>query len=160
MTRINSAIFPVFLTDEHLLAEHREIKRIPTLFAKGTYHPSKIPPKFTLGKGHVLYFLDKPEFTFNRYNVIREECLRRGFNVEDYSSNWDSYAGFKGNKHINTYEEEILLRTRIIIRISESPKKCWHYQGQRISKEEAINLINIEELKREPIKELLSLHYK
>lgn len=141
MTRINSAIYPVFLTDEHLLAEHREIKRIPTLFAKGTYHPSKIPPKFTLGKGHVLYFLDKPAFTFDRYKLIREECLRRGFNIEDYSSNWDSYADFKGNEHIHTFEEKELLKERIIIRILESPKKYWHYQGQKISKAEAVRLL-------------------
>ena len=29
MTRINSAISVRRLTDEHLLAEHREIKRVP-----------------------------------------------------------------------------------------------------------------------------------
>lgn len=29
MTRINSAINVKYLTDEHLLAEHREIKRMP-----------------------------------------------------------------------------------------------------------------------------------
>jgi hypothetical protein len=34
MTRINSAIDPSRLTDEHLLAEHREIKRIVQNYLK------------------------------------------------------------------------------------------------------------------------------
>lgn len=34
MTRINSAINVKNLTDEHLLAEHREIKRLPALYLK------------------------------------------------------------------------------------------------------------------------------
>lgn len=34
MTRINSAISVRRLTDEHLLAEHREIKRLPACYLK------------------------------------------------------------------------------------------------------------------------------
>ena len=88
MTRINSAILPRNLTDEHLLAEHREIKRICT-FANMTY--KNAPKEFTLGTGHVLFFVDKPAFTLLRYNLLYIECIRRGFNVEDYSPNWLIY---------------------------------------------------------------------
>ena len=35
MTRVNVGIPPVELVDQHLLAEHREIKRIPNCVAKG-----------------------------------------------------------------------------------------------------------------------------
>ena len=140
MTRINSAISPVFLTDEHLLAEHREIKRLPVMFKKH-YDPSKTPNKFTLGKGHVLYFIDKPDFTLNRYNAVRKECLSRKFNIEDYSSNWDSYIGFKGKEHKHTSEEKFSLVERITERILNSPKQFWHYRGERISKEGAISLL-------------------
>jgi hypothetical protein len=34
MTRINTGIPPKELTDKHLLAEHREIKRIPNCIKK------------------------------------------------------------------------------------------------------------------------------
>ena len=62
MTRINAGIPVQQLNGKHLIAEHREIKRVPNLvrynIEKG--NPiSGIPPKFTLGKGHVKFFYDK-----------------------------------------------------------------------------------------------------
>ncbi len=61
MTRINIGVNVKCLTDEHLLAEHREIKRLPYCLDKAIKLGSinKIPDKFTLGKGHALFFLDK-----------------------------------------------------------------------------------------------------
>ena len=44
MTRINAGIKVENLSDQHLLAEHREIKRIPR-----TNFKSKPSSKFTLG---------------------------------------------------------------------------------------------------------------
>ena len=38
MTRINVGISPAELNDKHLIAEHREIKRIPNCVAKGKYN--------------------------------------------------------------------------------------------------------------------------
>ena len=49
MTRINVGIQPVELTDQHLIAEHREIKRIPNCVAKGKYNMEGVPDKFKLG---------------------------------------------------------------------------------------------------------------
>lgn len=90
MTRINSAISVRCLTDEHLLAEHREIKRLPDCFVKSYISGAlkRIPNKFCLGTGHVTFFLNKAQFTLDRYKQIHEECIRRGFNVPDYSENW------------------------------------------------------------------------
>ena len=50
MTRINSAISVNRLTDEHLLAEHREIKRMPYCLRKAIDSGSinKIPERFML----------------------------------------------------------------------------------------------------------------
>lgn len=56
MTRINSAINVELLTDEHLLAEHREIKRLPGLYKQRMISGKRfndIPIDFTLGKGHI-----------------------------------------------------------------------------------------------------------
>ena len=50
MTRINVAIPPAELTNKHLLAEHREIKRIPNCVSRGKYNLKNIPPVFKLGK--------------------------------------------------------------------------------------------------------------
>lgn len=65
MTRINSAIPVENLTDEHLMAEHREISRLPGCLLRAIKSGSinKVPKEFTLGKGHVTFFVDKSSFT-------------------------------------------------------------------------------------------------
>jgi len=146
MSRINSAIPLDFLTDEHLLAEHREIKRLPYCLSRALISGSinKIPPSFTLGPGHILFFLDKMKFTHLRYISLYEECLRRGFSVLNYSDNWNPWIN---TPYYKTYEpgemEFILLRNRIITRIMKSSKEFWHYHSERISKDDACNLFNL-----------------
>lgn len=145
MTRINCAISVKCLTDEHLLAEHREIKRMPSCFdkAKNSGALNRIPKKFCLGTGHVTFFLDKYCFTFNRYKQIYNECIRRGFNVGDYSTNWDNVVDDVYCKnYIATNEDRNILIQRISERILNSTKKCFHYNGNVITKENAIKILN------------------
>lgn len=82
MTRIN-LIDPVSLCDQHLLAEHRELTRIPNTIASGKakLDLKKIPPSYVLGTGHVCFFYDKLQFLLDRYTELHSECLERGFNV-------------------------------------------------------------------------------
>jgi len=85
MTRINAGIPPADLSDKHLLAEHREIKRIPNMVKSGRADLSKpIPDIFTLGKGHVRFFYNKLKYLRYRYEHIYIECKCRGFKVEQY----------------------------------------------------------------------------
>ena len=85
MTRINCGIPPAELSDKHLLAEHREIKRIPNCIAKGRYNLEGQPKEFTLGKGHVKFFYTRLLYLHKRYKEIYRECKYRGFKVEYYS---------------------------------------------------------------------------
>lgn len=144
MTRINLGIPVRNLTDEHLLAEHREIKRIPESYKASIRSGSinRIPNKFCLGKGHVLYFVDKPAYTFRRYLQLYRECLRRGFDVQLYSENWDCYPDemFYRDIRASSYNRNIIV-DRIIERIKSSPKKFFHYCGERITKRKAIKLL-------------------
>ena len=88
MTRIN--LIPVLeLTDEHLLAEHRELKRIPSLIQKWKVNFENIPEKFVLWTGHVKFFYDKLWFLKKRYIQLYEECKKRWFTVQDYIWNFD-----------------------------------------------------------------------
>ena len=89
MTRINVGILPQELTDKHLLAEHREIKRIPNIVSSGRAQLQNIPETFRLGVGHVKFFYDKLGYLLNRYKEIYKECTKRNFNVVDYSNCWD-----------------------------------------------------------------------
>ena len=90
MTRINVGIPPAKLTNQHLLAEHREIKRIPNCVAKGKYNMNGIPERFKLGTGHVKFFYNKLLYLKNRYIKLYEECINRGFNVQNYIGAWDN----------------------------------------------------------------------
>lgn len=148
MTRINSAIKVRMLTDEHLLAEHREIKRLPAVYKKRLESKkglADLPKEFTLGTGHVLFFINKPSFTLGRYLDIYNECIHRWFNVENYSSNWDVYKSEHNNliydNYIPSNQEYNLLVERITERLLGSKKPYWHYYGRQISKEEAVKLL-------------------
>ena len=90
MTRINVGVLPKELSDKHLIAEHREIKRIPNCIAKGKYNMDGIPKRFKLGTGHVKFFYNKLLYLKNRYIKLYEECINRGFNVQNYIGAWDN----------------------------------------------------------------------
>lgn len=86
MTRIN--VVPVEeLCDQHLLAEHRELTRIPNAVARGRFSLAGQPSDYKLGEGHVKFFFNKLQFLKVRYALLQAECTRRGFNV---SSRWPS----------------------------------------------------------------------
>jgi len=90
MTRINVGIPPAELVNQHLLAEHREIKRIPNCVAKGKYNMEGIPDQFKLGTGHVKFFYNKLLYLKYRYVRLYKECIKRGFNVQNYIKAWDN----------------------------------------------------------------------
>ena len=146
MTRINSAIPVHCLTDEHLLAEHREIKRLPYCLRRSLESSnslvSRIPKEFVLGRGHVTFFLDKMQFTLKRYQQLHEECLRRNFKVADYSNNWHGIEPKYMNDYTPSSVERSLLVERITQRLAESPKSCWHFAGRPITTEDAIEMLS------------------
>lgn len=122
MTRINCGIQPESLTDQHLLAEHREIKRLPQMYevwVKGK-RKNPIPPVFTLNTGHCCFFYNKGKYTLNRYRHIHQECLRRGFNVQDYSGNWDKYSPTDMGDYEESLGDKAILLERLETRIVES----------------------------------------
>lgn len=139
MTRINTGIRVRNLSDEHLLAEHREIKRIPNLLYKGIKSNKKynIPKEFKLGTGHVLFFIDKQKYLYNRYKELYIECINRGFNVENYSSAFLNISTYK--KYWNDYNPSKTDIKSIINRICEkidtSNKEYFHYNRVKYSKE-------------------------
>ena len=83
MTRIN-IISPSELTDQHLIAEYREIFMVAgclkrTLISKNGFVESKVPKNFTLNSGHVYFFYNKGKYLYKRYNLIIKEMKSRGF---------------------------------------------------------------------------------
>jgi len=103
MTRIN-IIPPLELTDQHLVAEYREIFMIgPSLqrsLKSKNWNKDKIPTQYTLNKGHVMFFYDKGRYLYNRYDQLRNEMINRNMNPNpdrifplehfplDYQNDW------------------------------------------------------------------------
>jgi hypothetical protein len=113
MTRINVGIPPAKLTRQHLIAEHREIKRIPNAINSGRYSLKNQPDKFKLGEGHVKFFYDKQKYLLSRYKQLYKECKKRGYNVTDYSSAWLNIPKELMNNYVPTQRDIKIIKERI-----------------------------------------------
>ena len=131
MTRIN--IVPVEeLTDQHLMAEYREIFMIGSALQislkSKNWDPKRIPKKFTLGTGHVMFFYDKGKYLYHRYEQIQTELTKRNFKLNknrlfkvtqfptQYYNDWEP-----------TKEDQAIVWQRIEERIQEKPEWYRHF---------------------------------
>ena len=115
MTRINVGIDPRELPTKLLLAEAREIKRIPNCIKSGRFNLNNIPENFTLGTGHVSFFYNKIKYLQNRYQKIYQESINRNCNVQDFS---DSFSGID-EYFMNDYQETERDRQILLKRFAE-----------------------------------------
>ena len=118
MTRINVGIPPSELTTKHLVAEHREIVRIPNCVAKGRYNLKNQPKTFTLGTGHVKFFYTRLGYLKNRYEQIYSDCVKRGYNVTYYGGAWDNVPKEFMNDYVPTYNDVEIIKQRIHERLT------------------------------------------
>ncbi len=119
MTRINVGVKPKELVDKHLMAEHREIKRIPNCVAKGKFDMKGQPKLFTLGTGHVKFFYDKLGYLKRRYEELYAECITRGFNVQYYGDAWSDVPIHLMGDYTPSDIDRAIIRERISERLSK-----------------------------------------
>ena len=87
MTRIN-LVDPSELTDQHLVAEYREIFMVGSSLQRSLKSKNwektlaNIPKKYTLNKGHVTFFYNKGKYLYKRYELLIEEMKNRGMNPD------------------------------------------------------------------------------
>lgn len=120
MTRINVGVMPQELTDKHLLAEHREIKRIPNCIKSGRFSMDGQPELFKLGAGHVKFFYDKILYLKNRYEALYSECLVRGFNITNYIESFNDIPNHLMNDYIETENDRNIIISRINERLKNN----------------------------------------
>lgn len=132
MTRISAGIPPIMLCDQMLIAEHREIVRIPNMIKSGKAKLDNIPEDFRLGTGHVKFFYNKLSFLHNRYVHLYAECISRRFAVQDYSDSFNDLI--LDDKYIDlwksfyqTLDEGILVMNRVNERLRSM--KVIRYKG-------------------------------
>ena len=100
MTRIN-LVNPKELTDQHLVAEYREIFMVGSSLQRSMKSKSwnktinNIPKEFTLNKGHVTFFYNKGKYLDTRYKKLVNEMKRRGMKPDPKrkfkKSQWPKY---------------------------------------------------------------------
>lgn len=158
MTRIN-LVHPTELTDQHLMAESREIKMVDralTRSLKASWQKrydihedsdraakeavadviNRIPRKFTLNTGHVMFFYDKGAYLRKRLDDIMEELEYRGYERTggadfDVNGIFTTYPELNGD-YTPTEEALALVRSRIGYRVSEKPQ-WYRYYGQPLT---------------------------
>jgi len=144
MTRINFGIPVESLTDQHLLAEIRELPRIPNAVKQKIIKQFEVNGSpaalkkaqvqvltgpFRLGTGHVTWFNDKLAYLHERYNNLYAECLKRHFKVKFYTDLFNLFEHgsvvqdrlLKYYNHVKpTVEDVRLVKSRIAQRVLES----------------------------------------
>ena len=127
MTRIN-LIKPSELSDQHLIAEYREIfmvgSALPRSLNSKNWKRTKenLPKEFTLNTGHVKFFYNKGRYLHKRYLTLIEEMQNRGMNPnlerQFKKEQWPS----KFYKDWEPKEKDIqLIRKRIEEKINQKP---------------------------------------
>ena len=110
--------------------EWREAKMVPKALARSLRTQSadrvakKIPAKFTLNTGHVLFFYDKGAYLQKRYAELTAELVRRGFKINvdaqlDPEGTMDSAPW--NNDYEPTEEALTIIRQRIAEKIAMKP---------------------------------------
>jgi len=113
MTRINAGIPPKQLSRQHLIAEHREIVRIPNTIRSGKAVVKDIPEEFTLGKGHVEFFYNKLLYLHKRYQALYKECTARGYNMTYFGEAFNDLPAALYNNYKPTRAAILLIKERI-----------------------------------------------
>lgn len=134
MTRIN-LVDPSELMDQHLIAEYREIRLLcanltRTLNSKSGYDPKKKPSQFTLNSGHVYWFYDKGEYLHKRFNALKEEMVKRGFDPQNPFPK-EVWPNHLYNDWTPSESDKNIVRERIKLRISQRPG-WYRYYGKLI----------------------------
>ena len=125
MTRIN-IINPSELTDQHLVAEYREIFMVGSSLQRSlkskNWDINNIPKKFTLNVGHVKFFYDKGKYLSNRYAELRKEMKARGMAPDSMRTfKREQWPDELYNDWTPTIEDEKIIRKRIDERIAQKP---------------------------------------
>ena len=139
--RINVGILPKYLSDEHLRAEEAEIAMIPGFYNRVWKSKSIIPLQFTLGKGHISFFMNKKTWTLKRYKKLHEECLKRGFDgIKDKSERWNAWNPNEDIDYTPSLSDSLIIKERIFSKVNNSTGQ-FHYYRKKIEKRDLIDIL-------------------
>jgi deoxyribonuclease (pyrimidine dimer) len=138
VTRIN-VIDPTQLTDQHLMAEYRELPMVMgslrrTLISKNGWQPAKVSSEYTLNKGHVYFFTNKGGWLKRRYAALVIELYERGFQLDPARKADFTVFEDNGLDGAWTADQSALEVNRARIRERIESKPSWYrYYGYKIT---------------------------
>lgn len=127
MTRINADLSPAALSDQHLMAEYRELPMVLSALRRSFQTQpietilEKIPEHFVLGKGHVTFFYDKLEFLEHRYYQLRRELKHREFQLTERDVDFSGFPQILYNNWRSRDKDRQVIRARIRERLKKRP---------------------------------------
>jgi deoxyribonuclease (pyrimidine dimer) len=128
MVRIN-LVEPRRLADQHLVAEYNEILMLLGYVRK---YPAlgRISEKYTLGKGHMMFFKDKLLYLKKRHELLKEEMRRREFstNITISLSDFDKILF---NDWMPTGRDYSIIKARIIEKLLKKPGYYRYYGKEK-----------------------------
>lgn len=133
MTRIN-LVNPSELYDQHLIAEYREIRLLVANMRRSFQScttKKNIPKKFTLNRGHVLFFKDKGRYIANRYQSLINEMKVRGFTPQFLSIDTTVWPTEYFNDWTPSEDDKNIVRERIALRVSQRPN--WYRRTKNLN---------------------------
>ena len=130
MVRVN-IINPKNLTDQHLIAEYKEIIMLIG-YVKNNPGTSldKIPKHYLLGSGHILFFKNKLGYLKNRFNKIKKEMKKRGFKANRNINISQFSEKLKKDWHASEKDKKII-KKRLIQRVKLKPKWYNYYRKNK-----------------------------
>lgn len=131
MTRIN-LVNPVDLTDQHLIAEYREISRLPKFLKKSIASSKgnlKIPSEYIFGTGHVTFFYDKLGFIKNRHDSLKIEGAKRGFNLDAITISLEDIDAIYCNDFAPSAKDISRSKSRILEKLMMKPSWYKYYKA-------------------------------
>ena len=127
MTRIN--LVPITeLSDQHLVAEYREIFMVGPSLQRSLKSPNwnktkeTLPKEFTLNKGHVKFFYNKGKYLDNRYLELIKEMKNRGMRPDPLRKfKREQWPDELFNDWMPSAKDLEIIRERIQLRIKQKP---------------------------------------
>ncbi|MFN4336341.1 MAG: pyrimidine dimer DNA glycosylase/endonuclease V [Candidatus Nitrosocaldus sp.] len=141
MVRVN-LIDPLYLTDQHLVAEYNEILMLISYLRRHPlrdYGIIRIPKRFTLGKGHMIFFKDKVLYLKRRHDSLRYEMGRRGYTSRRVVS-IDGFPRIMLCDWSPDEDDVSLIKSRLIDKIKAKPWFYTYYR-RKLDVDELIHLI-------------------
>lgn len=134
--RVN-VITPRYLTDNHLIAEYREMKMSTYYYvrsskSKNGIDSSRISERYTLNGGYAYMWIDKFGYIDKRFKAILVEMKRRGFQTNFPELNYtdipkEAFGDFEPN------QDDIRINLDRVLERIDKQSEWYKFEGENVT---------------------------